>query len=794
MPTSSFSASESTSPLSSGADAATDVDDVFSTPLGAPKRAELLGRLAAFVPALANVTKQQREGKHLPESLMAAAAAPSCVLATPTPARYELPWSAAASTVDALASGLFFRWLGYARFQGRVVAASGSEFRSPDLTDSAGGSLSTVRQLKFSWLILRVRLLLAGVLLMLLLAYPLLFVPQARASGAYELIRWFIDLFYDVTSGTQQSQPIFSAILVVLITWLFSLMAMMFHLIEKQHMAAMLGAEPSDLPLVLRLLLEPRAPTVMVSYTWTAEAGLHTARSLALTLPDAWIDVRRLTSGMHVASFTEQIAARAEAVIFVLSGEFLRSEACMRELAAAIAFRQRNRHVTLVLHATNDGSSPGGGEGAAASNPIVRATSSATDAIQADHVAEELERHGFLIFREPNDLLRFLSNHVYRATSPEDFRRTMIFFGGSAIPISRLNRAVRLPSPATLGQSISANLCATELLPEQGYVRSGLKYIDVGASKIGTASVLSFELLLAFVLIMLFLAEVVLGAFAPWNGSIAGIAGLVIFMAISSIALFRITASLYVDLDPRNFHDPILLPLNVAAFTNVATLHAGLGATTTPSATVDVSPQSTSRSMTGNSSPNAALHRESSLRLTKLLSSTISAEQPGFFVRILLRGDSDTGPSGNRLIHTSTNGATSAAQLRLIGHFLKNVVGVECVQEDMRLGVVDYGSLLGSSNSRVINVFLIETAEDASSYLQYLTRSESEPQQSIIITHKELLGCRAPEPFEFATLGAFVCVLVGNKHGVIESSPYLGIASAVLDNIGCKVAAALCRT
>jgi len=161
---------------------------------------------------------------------------------------------------------------------------------------------------------------------------------------------------------------------------------------------------------------------------------------------------------------------------------------------------------------------------------------------------------------------------------------------------------------------------------------------------------------------------------------------------------------------------------------------------------------------------------------------------------MIMRGDSDLGPSSNRLIHTAAEGTTTAARLRLISQFLNTVVGVECVEEVLQPGIANFSAVLGSSHSHVINAFLIETSEDASSYLQYLTRSEAEPQHGIIITRKAFLGCRAPAPFEFATLGDFVCVLVGDKNGVIESSPYLGIASAVLDNIGCKVAAALCRT
>jgi hypothetical protein len=59
-------------------------------------------------------------------------------------------------------------------------------------------------------------------------------------------------------------------------------------LIEKAPSCTALNLKDTALPSVLRILLKPKAPFVMVSYTWRSPYSIKFARSLAYSLPEVW--------------------------------------------------------------------------------------------------------------------------------------------------------------------------------------------------------------------------------------------------------------------------------------------------------------------------------------------------------------------------------------------------------------------------------------------------------------------------------------------------------------------------
>ena len=71
----------------------------------------------------------------------------------------------------------------------------------------------------------------------------------------------------------------------------------------KQQSSSSMDLQKKHLPSVLRLIMVPKtrsAATLMFSYSWNSMRSKNYARSLSYVLPDVWIDICRLVSGVNV--------------------------------------------------------------------------------------------------------------------------------------------------------------------------------------------------------------------------------------------------------------------------------------------------------------------------------------------------------------------------------------------------------------------------------------------------------------------------------------------------------------
>jgi hypothetical protein len=120
-----------------------------------------------------------------------------------------------------------------------------------------------------------------------------------------------------------------------------------------------------------------------------------------------------------------------------------------------------------------------------------------------------------------------------------------------------------------------------------------------------------------------------------------------------------------------------------------------------------------------------------------------------------------------------------AARFKNIAGFIEAHVGLATEQARWTRAGTDRDAASGNA----LAVFLIEDAAAALAYLR-LPRHEN----SVVVTYLSLLGVRGAEG---QSLGSTKCILLGSKNGVAPSTPYDGLAPAVLDSLSSLVSSAL---
>jgi hypothetical protein len=233
----------------------------------------------------------------------------------------------------------------------------------------------------------------------------------------------------------------------------------------------------------------------------------------------------------------------------------------------------------------------------------------------------------------------------------------------------------------------------------------------------------------------------------------------ILFFIYFSVLCFWVHchSTMPVDLDVRNGHDVVLLPLNAAAFCNEA-------------------------------------FASNALKMTGLCQTTIvpksihDAVGQGFRVRVLTRDEHTV------KVPFPGGGLTSLARMRMFCHFLNECVGVPCSVE--LFPPLSNGSCFANfkpdEDGASVIIYVLECEEDV---IHFLTDVASKlldrfSPPCVIVTHACLLNCQATPPHR-DRLRDFICLIFGDKNGVGQFSPYDGLARALLDNVGSKVGSAM---
>jgi hypothetical protein len=453
--------------------------NIFSTPPGHQARLSFLGEFQKVSPALQRLLLINNIDKIAANPDTSSLAMQSCDLSPSTVIAdaYIIPRAGLKGSANAMTDGRLFASMGFCRFHGREVLATGTEAEGWQFLTAesypAGHVSYGSRDLRLHWMLKRIAVFQGGLMLLIAASWIIVLIPPVRATvSAFSVVRWAFDylggMFYGVIEGNEARSALAMLFLSLIVVWsgLVALFA------RKASNASLLNLEVSDIPVVLRMLLKPDTNTTMVSYAWASSTSVHAARSLAFSLPDAWIDVRALSAGTHISVATSKIVRSCECLVILLSPQILDSEASMWELIHASLARSSYHQVSLVLIA--------GGS------------------IEEHAGVKEAERlmigHGFRVFRDGTLLLRYLAEHVYAASEPSDAQRALRFCSLNGSPQLSLRRNLCLPSPATLRQqSIFPPIFSGVFNPPAGFVRSGSKYLSAGCEHIGLAVFLSDE-------------------------------------------------------------------------------------------------------------------------------------------------------------------------------------------------------------------------------------------------------------------------------------------------------------
>jgi hypothetical protein len=120
------------------------------------------------------------------------------------------------------------------------------------------------------------------------------------------------------------------------------------------------------------------------------------------------------------------------------------------------------------------------------------------------------------------------------------------------------------------------------------------------------------------------------------------------------------------------------------------------------------------------------------------------------------------------------------ARCRNIASFIEAHVGLRTEEAQWTQAGTDRDT---SASGNALVVFLIQDAAAALAYLR-LPRHDN----SVVVTYLSLLGVRGAGG---QSLGSTKCILLGGKNGVESSTPYDGLAPAVLDSLSSLVSSAL---
>ena len=527
----------------------------FLNSLNLPALTEAARSAAAAAPAAA-AAAAPRAGQSLDAGLQ---------LLPRTAFLYRAPWAELLLSADALLFGFLApRLRGFARLREtniqlvRVPAAGGAGAGGEahtlfaPLLDPVPASSVAFDGMRYKWALNQRRLLLIALMLLginvgaWVISFTSLGVG-ALANPLQPVWRWQMvavsDFVASVTAGDR--------IALQFAGWasLFGLIACVALWIvsdgKRRYVTHfMLGA--GALPTVLPLVLSRAAPLVMVSYPWRGTHGAKdVARSLAASAPNCWIDVQMLASGTSVAAVTGAVSRWAYALVVVMSDVYLESQACLLEFSTALLRRQWYQRTIIYVP---DGS---------VSRP------------ENLELLERLEAVGVDIVRTPEDLVAFLNRHVYHCEE-EDLQRCIAWHQETARPVSNVvDSGVRLPSPVIKARQWPVFVSPLHrVLAPSNAIRAGSLFLSADGLELGHCWALTAEqVLLAVVPITIIVgAACMAAANAESPLSIGTLVGLPIVFVIIQVLLLASALPSAVDLDARNMHSPLLLPLCVAAY------------------------------------------------------------------------------------------------------------------------------------------------------------------------------------------------------------------------------------
>ena len=532
----------------------------------------------------------------------------------------------------------------------------------------------------------------------------------------------------------------------------------------RSDVAAFVKAQEKDLPSSLALVLRTPAPMLMLSYTWKAPY-VDVARSLAAAVPNTWVDVQTLASGVEIPAVTAAVSRWAYAQVVFMSADYLQSPACLLELFTALLRRQAYQHL-LVYH---DKRFAGEVEGACLTL---------------------LEDMGCIVVHSPEDLLVQLDTRIYSCSSaahgPMDAKRALSWWSHVGVPLEAVPRAMLLPSPRAKRQRWLCNCCAPQrsgsgsedastLLPPAGAIVSGFRYITGDGLRLGSSCFLGLEFfyaaasLAAFVLGIVFIATAVRqmaarGATLYWGTQYAVPPMLI---ALALVWLFN-GLSLSVLTDMRAYHSGLLLPLNVAASLNsLGAASLSDDAQTKYSVLFLVSPASNaelSAEAMGRRSEHEWTQLDASVRnMVRFLNEDVGLEASVQLWRPEAEdsggGVGDSGGSGSS--GGGGGGDPWAASAAAAG---------------------DPWTASSASSIRLV-VFVLRSRAAVRSYLRHWKRRVS-PDCSVLVG--DFRCC------EGTALTQSMVISLGPTNGLSAFSPYKqqGLVAAILDSLGAKVGAA----
>lgn len=327
---------------------------------------------------------------------------------------------------------------------------------------------------------------------------------------------------------------------------------------ERGDSAAYVHCDSKDLLSLMALVLRTPAPLLMLSYTWK-QPFVDLARSLASAVPNAWIDVQALASGVDIGQATSTVSRWSFAQVVFLSPKYLTSKACLLEFFTALLKRQEWQH--LIVYWDRD------------------ASRQAKEDIPEDALGL-LKTMGCKVVFSAEQLVQVLDCNIYGATEPDDFKAVVEWWSKVGVPREDVPSDILLPAPKYKNQpffNFGARAPGEKffMFPPSNAIVAGNVFISSDGRELGRCSGLGLESILGLSLLATLIFTHVAFFVALLEAKASGIQlywGVTIFapvlLTLFALLWFIAGCSLSVLLDMRRFHSPLLLPLNVAACVN----------------------------------------------------------------------------------------------------------------------------------------------------------------------------------------------------------------------------------
>ena len=324
---------------------------------------------------------------------------------------------------------------------------------------------------------------------------------------------------------------------------------------KSRGVGAMIASQSSgSLPLLLPVLLAPTVPRFMVSYSWVGKFKT-TARTLARAVPDCWLDTRHIVSPGHIPRASTSVATHCSGLLLLLTPSYLSSPNCCAEIVCAALFRPPSMFVTVALIeiSSEGGFSP----------------------IDAARISNLLSRLGIPTVSTVPELLYFIDKHMLHASTTTELTRTVGWWRRYSKPRQRIAQGLELMSPQQRRVGKRILLCGPRV-HGGGAVVAGCDHIAGDGSAVGRIRRITCQqkgaLLAAVVGFLMFGLPFFFWInrnLPPLNAPGNHLRSVFywcpnVVLAVVAFSVFQSSSGL----DARHLHDPVLLPLNVAAYIN----------------------------------------------------------------------------------------------------------------------------------------------------------------------------------------------------------------------------------